>query len=193
MKRRTVLRSLLAAPSVAMLPSVASAQQARGASSEIPQTLTTEADTACDPIVKTFNASQFAALRKLGEIMMPASEGAPGALEAEAAEFLDFLIGVSPQDRITLYRTGLDRLNAEAQQKYHKPFGEITAEQAAPILAPLHAPWSYRGASDSFAKFLLAAKSDLLTATVNSREYITVAAQKRRSAGGAGQYWYPSE
>src|ERR1700722_371984 len=134
MKRRTVLRSLLAAPSVAMLPSVAPAQEAKGTSSETPKTLTTGADAACDPVVRTFNASQFSALRKLGEIMMPASEGTPGALEAQAAEFLDFLIGVSPKDRIALYRTGLDRLNTEAQQKYHKPFGEITVEQSASIL-----------------------------------------------------------
>jgi hypothetical protein len=84
-------------------------------------------------------------------------------------------------------------LNSEAQQRYHKSFGEITAEQAEPILAPLHAPWSYRGPSDSFAKFLLAAKSDLLAATANSREYITVVSQRRRGAGGVGQYWYPVE
>lgn len=193
MKRRTVLRSLLAAPSVAMLPSVAPAQEAKGPSSETPKTLTTEADAASDPVVKTFNESQFSALRKLGEIVMPASDSTPGALEAEAAEFLDFLIGVSPVDRIALYRSGLDRLNAEAQQKYHKSFGEITLEQASPILAPLREPWSYRGPSDSFAKFLLAAKSDLLTATANSREYITVVSQRRRGAGGVGQYWYPTE
>jgi len=124
---------------------------------------------------------------------MPASEAAPGASEAGAAEFLDFLIGVSPPDRVTLYKAGLDRLNSEAQQRYNKSFGEITVEQAEPILAPLHAPWSYRGPSDSFAKFLLAAKSELLAATTNSREYITVVSQRRRGAGGVGQYWYPVE
>jgi hypothetical protein len=193
MKRRTVLRSLLAAPSVAMLPSVAPAQEAKSTSPEIPNTLTTEADAASDAVVKTFNQAQFSGLRKLGGILMPASDAAPGAPEAGAAEFLDFLIGVSPPDRVTLYKAGLDRLNSEAQQRYHKSFGEITAEQAEPILAPLHAPWSYRGPSDSFAKFLLAAKSDLLAATANSREYITVVSQRRRGAGGVGQYWYPVE
>jgi gluconate 2-dehydrogenase gamma chain len=193
MKRRAVLRSLLAAPSVAMLPSVAPAQEVKATSPEIPKTLTTEADAASDAVVKTFNQAQFAALRKLGGILMPASDAAPGASEAGVAEFLDFLIGVSPPDRVTLYKTGLDRLNSEAQQRYHKSFGEITVEQAEPILAPLHAPWSYRGPSDSFAKFLLAAKSDLLAATANSREYITVVSQRRRGAGGVGQYWYPVE
>lgn len=124
---------------------------------------------------------------------MPPAHEVPGASGAGAAEFLDFLIGVSPADRVKLYRDGLDRLNAEAQRRYQKPFGEITAEQAAPILAPLQAPWSYRGPADPFARFLLAAKNDLLTATVNAREYIAVASQQRRNAGGVGRYWYPIE
>jgi hypothetical protein len=124
---------------------------------------------------------------------MPAAQNVPGAAESGAAEFLDFLLGTSPADRVTLYRDGLDRLNAEAQRRYGKSFGEIAVEQAAPILAPLRAPWSYRGPADSFARFLLAAKNDLLAATANSREYIAAVSQRRRSAGGTGQYWYPVE
>lgn len=193
MKRRTVLRSLLAAPSVAMLPSQVAAQETKVAPSETPNTPGTEADATADPVVKTFNKAQFAALCKLGDIMMPAMQGTPGASEAGAAEFLDFLIGVSPSDRITLYKTGLDRLNAEAHKRYNKPFAEISVAEAEPILAPLRAPWSYHGPADSFAKFLLAAKADLMTATANSHQYITVVAQRRRGAGGAGQYWYRSE
>ena len=192
MKRRSVLRSLLAVPSLAALPAEAVAQEIRPAT-ETPKTATTEADAASDPVVRTFDKVQFSALRKLGEIFMPSSKDTPGALEAGAAEFLDFLLGVSPANRLTLYKAGLDRLNTEAQQRYHKPFAEITAAQAEPILAPLHAPWSYRGPADTFAKFLLEAKSDLMSATVNSREYIAVAAQQGRRGGGVGQYWYPIE
>jgi hypothetical protein len=149
------------------------------------------ADATSDPVVRTFDKAQFSALRKLGEIMMPSLPDSPGADEAGAAEFLDFLIGVSPADRVTLYKTGLDRLNAEAHRRYSKPFAEITGAQAEPILAPLLAPWTYKGPSDPFAAFLLAAKHDLMTATTNSREYITVVSQRRRSGGGVGQYWYP--
>ena len=193
MKRRAVLRSLLAAPSAAMLSTEAFAQEAKAANPETPNTATTESDSTADPVVKTFNPAQFSALRNLGEILMPAVPPVPGTLEAGAAEFLDFLIGVSPAPRSALYKSGLDRLNADAEQRYHKPFGEITAGQAEPILAPLRAPWSYKGPSDPFARFLLAAKEDLMTATANSREYITVASQRRRSAGGVGQYWYRVE
>ncbi len=193
MKRRTVLRSLFAVPSVAALPTEALAQEAKPATPETPKTATMEADAASDPLVKTFDAVQFSALRKLSQILMPASHDAPGALDASAPEFLDFLIGVSPPDRVTLYKAGLDRLNAEAHRRYNKPFGEITPEQAEPILAPLREPWSYRGPADAFARFLLAAKSDLLTATANSREHVAVVSQRRRSGGGVGQYWYPIE
>jgi hypothetical protein len=193
MKRRTILRSLLAFPAAAALPSEAPAQEPRATPSETPRTATTEADAASDAFLKTFNKAQFAALRKLGDVLMPATEEAPGASQCGAAEFIDFLIGVSPADRVTLYKTGLDRLNAEAQSHYKKAFAEIMAAQADAILAPLHAPWSYRGPSDSFAKFLHSAKRDLMTATTNSREYITIVSQRRRSAGGVGQYWYPTE
>jgi hypothetical protein len=194
MKRRAVLRSLLAIPSVAALPSEAFAQQGKATpSTDTPNTQTTDVDSTSDSVVKTFNSAQFAALRKLGEIVMPAEQDTPGATEAGAAEFLDFLIGVSPAPRVALYKTGLDRLNSDAQQRYHKSFSELTADQAAPILAPLRAAWSYKTPSDPFAAFLLAAKNDLLTATTNSREYIAVVSQRRRSAGGVGLYWYPIE
>ena len=193
MKRRTVLRSLLAVPAAAAIPADAVAQEVKAPAPEAPKTLTTEPDAASEPVLKTFNKAQFAALLRLGEILMPAAQDIPGASQAGAAAFLDFLIGVSPADRTTLYKAGLDRLNAEAQRRYNRSFAEITMEQAGPILAPLHAPWSYRGPADSFASFLLAAKNDLIRATANSREYITVASQRRRSAGGAGQYWYPVE
>src|SRR5580704_11681962 len=114
MKRRAVLRSLLAVPAAAALPADVLAQEVRASPPETPKTLTTEADSAAVPIVKTFDSAQLSALRRLGEILMPAAQDTPGALEAGAAEFLDFLIGVSPPDRATLYRSGLDRLNAEA-------------------------------------------------------------------------------
>ena len=196
MKRRAVIQSLLAVPAAACLPSEACAQQAKPAAPadrETPAVSTTLADAAAAPVVGTFNPAQISALRKLGDIMAPAAQGTPGAVACGAAEFLDFLIGASPAERVTLYCEGLDRLNREAQHRYGKPFGEIAAEQAEPILAPLHVPWSYRGPDDEFAKFLLAAKSDLLTATVDSREYIEVVSQRRRSAGGVGQYWYSVE
>ena len=135
----------------------------------------------------------MATLRHFAEIVAPSSEETPGAREAGAVEFLDFLIGCSPQDRATLYRDGLDRLDGEARKRYRKSFADVTPEQADELLAPLRDPWTYRGPTDSYAQFLQAAKQDVMTATVNSREWIQAVSARRRSAGGMGLYWFPIE
>jgi len=192
MKRRSVLRSILAMPAAAALPLPAMEQEAKPVS-ETPLTETTVADASAQAVVKTFNPAQFSALRKLAEILMPAQPDTPGALDAGAAEFLDFLIGASPAERQALYKDGLDRLNAEARRLHGKAFAEISPAQAAPILAPLHAPWTYRGPADRFARFLIQAKTDVLEATANSREYIAAVSKRRRGAAGVGQYWYSVE
>ena len=67
-----------------------------------------------------FTAQQFAALRKLSDLLHPPANSVPGALEAKAPEFLDFLLGQSSADRQQLYRIGLDGLNAQCGQVgYH--------------------------------------------------------------------------
>ena len=85
-------------------------------------------------------------LAKLGELIVPAWEGRPGASEAGAAEFLDFLVGTSPQSRIDLYRNGLDTLNRRSQDKFGKPFTSTAPAEADVLLAPLREPWTYRRA-----------------------------------------------
>jgi hypothetical protein len=121
--------------------------------------------------------------------VVPSVDDAPGALEARVPEFLDFLIGASPADRVELYKNGLDRLNAEAERRYKKAFSEVSADEAAPILSPLRDAWSYKGSADPFARFLQSAKHDLLQGTMNSEDYILVVSQRKRSAGGIGTYW----
>jgi hypothetical protein len=74
-----------------------------GATSDFPKLDFTVADAAAETVHHFFTASQFAALQKLGGILTP------GAIEASAPEFLDFLLSQSPSDRQQLYRAGLDR------------------------------------------------------------------------------------
>ena len=144
----------------------------------LPKLETANADSAAEALPRFFSEKQFAALKKLAGILQPAMNGAPGALEAQAPEFLDFLIGESPADRQQIYRQGLDRLVAAG-------FLDADAAKATAILAPLKAPWTYDPPADPLAKFLRAAKADVRTATLNSREYNT----GRR--GGQGLYWVP--
>ena len=61
------------------------------------------------------------------------------------------------------------------------------------MLAPLHEPWTYSALPDLFARFLREAKEDLLTATLNSREFAEAQTAAGRRASGVGTYWYPIE
>ena len=135
-----------------------------------------------------FTPPQLAALRHLSDIIMPAIGGAPGALDAGAPEFLDFLVSQSPTPTKNLYRTGLDTLNMRASTKYGKAFAAVAPEQADELLAPLRDAWTYEEPRDPFAQFLRHARADVLTATLNSREWL---ASTKRSGNGA--YWLPPE
>ena len=164
---------------------------------EIPILKTTPPDLTAETDARFFTADQFSALQKLGSMMMPAMKGNPGATDSQAPEFIDFLIGVSPADRQHLYRNGLDVINAQAKQKFHKPFAELDATQADAILRPLLVirPWPEDLPRDPVQSFVAQVHDDLRTATVNSREWAAAASKSSRrfSRGGrgTGTYWKP--
>jgi Gluconate 2-dehydrogenase subunit 3 len=192
MKRRRFVQAFVAAPALlgqqqppppGVAPQPASAQPVEPPASETKIEIAIP-DVASEPMPHFFTPQQFAALRKLSDILMPAANGVPGALDAKAPEFLDFLIGHSPADRQHTYRTGLDALNAKA-------FTELGPSDTVAILSPLREPWTYDPPADPLARFLLEAKQDVRTATVNSREYSAHAPATGRRFGGSGLYWYP--
>jgi hypothetical protein len=203
MKRRRFVKGLLALPAA---PALAAQQQptppgnqatlpanaAPQAPAESSALETTISDRAAEMMPRFFTASQFSALRQLSGILMPSINGAPGALEAHAPEFLDFLIGQSPPERQQLYQAGLDALNAQAKKQFSKAFAEVDAAEAAVLLAPLREPWTPEPPADPLARFLLAAKQDVRTATINAPE-LSAAGSGRdaRRPGGFNQYWLP--
>ena len=160
---------------------------------ETPKLAANAPDSVANGVLRFFDSDSFAALRRLGEILVPVGRGTPGAIEAEAAEFLDFLIGQSPADRQNLYRDGVAHLNQEARSRYGKLFGELSAADADPILAPLREAWTYQGPADPFANFLRAAKSDFIEATVNSRQWAAAGSGRSRGASGLNTYWFTIE
>ena len=202
MKRRSLLKVLAAAAPLA--PLSAQPQQPRpapnaapagarpfGAAMEPPKVETSIADAVADMTPRFFTSPQLSALRSLSNILQPPLNGAPGALDAHAAEFLDFLIAESPAGRQQLYRAGLDALNADARRRFNKAFAELDAAQATELLAPLRAPWTFDPPADPLARFLREAKADIHTATTNSREYAAAnTSSGRRGFGGQGLYWY---
>jgi hypothetical protein len=194
MKRRQALQSLAGIPGAAALPLPALADTVAPRSAvETPKTPVTAPDAVAGGVPRFFSPEQFAALKKLAEILLPAHAGAPGAREAEAADFLDFLIGHSPADHAGMYREGLDQLGDQARRRHQKTFAELTPEEARPILTPLTEPWTYHGPADPLARFLVAAKEDVFAATMNSRAWAVAMSRRSRSAGGLGTYWFPVE
>lgn len=214
MKRRDFLHSLAAAPAVAVpalqqppsppaptsqapttpatpqAPAPAQTPSSPPPPAAVPVLETVPPDAAAAAVPRFFTPPQAAALRRLSDILVPPLDGAPGALDAGAPEFLDFLIGKSPAERQSLYRHGLDALQAQAHQRFDTSFENATDEQASQLLAPLREPWTFAPPTDPLAAFLRAAKQDVRTATQNS----TVAADAARAAGGrgggVGLYWY---
>jgi hypothetical protein len=181
MKRRRFFQAVAAAGAVPALVG----QQPQASQAGTPKLETAVADTAAETLPHFFTAQQFAALRKLSDILQPSVNGTPGALEAKAPEFLDFLISESPADRKQLYRDGLDVLVKAG-------FIDADVAKATSILAPLRAPWTYDLPADPLARFLRAAKQDVRTATVNSREYNSAGASAgggSRRFGAQGLYW----
>lgn len=171
LRRRSLLQSLAAAPAAAALPAAAQS----GAPESLPKLSVTAPDAAALGVPRFFTSRQFAALRQLGDALVPAFQGRPSASQAGAPEFLDFLLSQSPAPMQQLYRDGLDRLAAEGVSER--------------TLSSLQAPYSYQPPADPFARFLLQAKSDFLQATSNSREYAQASGRGRRGATATGYLW----
>jgi hypothetical protein len=176
MRRRRLLQSMAVAPAVAALPVPSPAQPP---ASDAPELATVPVGAVGRAVPRFFTEDQFKALERLAHILMPPVDERPGAKQAGVAEFLDFLISESPLERQQLYRSGLDRL-------HQKGFD-------AAVLKPLTAAWTYDGPTDPFARFLLAAKEDVMRATFNSREFAAAMSQRSRGFSGSGYYWTPIE
>ena len=146
-------------------------------------------DTVAEPEARFFAPAQFSALQRLSNLLMPPLRGNPGALDAGAPEFLDFLVSASPADRQTLYRNGLDGLNARAKKQFNKNFADLDAAQCDAIVRPLlvPVPWTHEPPKDPLQRFMAAAHDDIRTATRNSREWNTAAGRN----AGRQQFWNP--
>ncbi len=138
-----------------------------------------------------FTDRQFATLQRFSEIMVPAYNGYPGAIEAGTPKFLDFLIGVSPADRQRMYQSGLDRLNAEATGKFSVSFTEVSAEQADQLIRPWLRTWMEDNPpTEPYPHFINVAHTDIREATMNSQAWSDAQHTKGQSPR-VDLYWYP--
>ncbi len=216
MKRRRFVRGLLTVPAIpaaieagqAPPPATTPQQQpepkpntpARQESRQppaVPKLQVTASDLTAAPSPHFFTETQLATLQKLGEILVPPLKNNPGALEAGAPEFLDFLIGESPAARQKSYQFGLDQLELRAKSRSQKSFARLDEAEAGAILKPLLVArfWPEDLPSDPLQSFVAQVHEDLRTATQNSREWATASEKsgRRFSRGfrGSGYYWNP--
>lgn len=195
MKRRKWIQTVIAAPALAQTSTQASAAQssapARSPDDPVKLALSAPGVTAAAFSPRFFSEQQFATLTALAGLIFPERNSRPGAVAAEAPQFLDFLLSQSPPARQDLYRTGLDLVSAESRRLYKKDFAAINATEARTILAPLDTPWTFDPPADPLANFLKAAKDDIFQATMSSRPWSEAqTAARSRSGGGMGQYYF---
>lgn len=176
-QRRRFLQTLAVAPAIS-----AAAPQRAGAppaATEAPQLTNALPDADAETIPRFFTPAQFAALRRLGALFMPPRKGRPGALDAGAPEFVDFLVSISDADRQQLYRHGLDTFNARSHSQFGKPFAELDDKQADSILRPLVVTiaWVLDRPTDPLEHFVAQVHDDMRTATVNSLEFAQAMAE----------------
>jgi len=139
-----------------------------------------------------FTDRQLATLRRFSEIMVPPFNGYPGATEAGAPKFLDFLIGASPADRQKMYQSGLDRLESEAKQRFGVSFAEVNAAQADQLIRPWLRTWmSDHPPTEPYAHFINVAHSDIRSATINSQAWNDAARAAGKPSPNTDLFWYP--
>lgn len=139
-----------------------------------------------------FSTQQVATLRRLGEILQPAYKGYPSATDAGTPEFLDFLIGASPDDRKHMYQSGLDRLDSEARHRFQKPFAEVDATQADQLIRPWLRPWmNEHPPTEPYELFINMVHNDIRAATVNSEPWSEAARKAGQQTPNVDLYWYP--
>ena len=179
------------APNNASSPA-ATAQLQQNAAFHSPNIPTTLPDTVATTDTHYFAPVRYATFVHLCEIMMPASGGYPGALEADTPQFLDFHVAGSPADRQAMYNDGLDRLNADSMKKFNIAFAKTDAKQADAVIRPFLKGWlTNHPPREKHERFIALAHRDIRTATLNSPVWAATAEASGERTPGVGLYWAP--
>jgi hypothetical protein len=165
-----------------------------GLSPKTPLPHTIALDAVAEPDLKFFTVEEMGTLRRLSELLLPAIGAKPSAVQAETPQFLDFLIGHSPVSRQTLYKGGLDWLNAESKRKLRIAFADTTVEEADALVKPWMRTWmTDHPPTQQHADFLNIAHADIRTSTMNSKVWNDAATNLEEDPSGLALYWSPIE
>jgi hypothetical protein len=156
----------------------------------IPQTAVAEG--IAEAKLSFFTAPQMESLERLCDLLMPAMGGKPGAVDAETPQFLDLLIGQSPEPRKKIYAGGLAWIEAEAQKKFKMAFAKLDDGQASELLKPWLRTWmSDHPPVESHADFVNVAHDDIRESTFNSKAWAESALASTHEGTPTGVYWSP--
>lgn len=126
MRRRDVLKVLLAAPAATFTWTDAEAAQAAAAAQAARAT--------AKPFVpKFFTASEFKLVRTLADIIIPKDERSGSASDVGVPEFMDFMMIDQPTRQVAM-RGGLAWLDVECQERFDKIFVDCTDDQRTAVL-----------------------------------------------------------
>jgi len=98
-----------------------------------------------------FSAGEFAHIERLTELIIPSDE-TPGAREAGAAEFADFMVAHDTEQQKPM-RAGLEWLSAQSQRQFAHPFLELSEAQQSSLLEPLAYKAKYREGEEAPREF----------------------------------------
>ena len=128
MKRRDVLKMLLAAPAAGLAWTDAEAMQAAAAAQ------TARAAATAKPFVpKFFTAAEFRLVRVLADLVIPQDERSGSAGDAGVPEFMDFMMIDQPARQVAM-RGGLAWLDVECQERFDKTFVNCTEAERTAVL-----------------------------------------------------------
>ena len=128
MRRREVLKILLAAPAATISFSEAEAAQAVTAAQ------TARAAAPAQPFTpKFFTATEFRLVRTLADIIIPKDERSGSASDAGVPEFMDFMMIDQPARQIAM-RGGLAWLDSECTRRFDKPFLDCADAERTAVL-----------------------------------------------------------
>ena len=165
-----------------------------GLNPKTPLPHTVVAEEVAEAAAKFFTPQQMSTLSRLSDVLVPAVKSKPGALEAETPQFMDVLIGNSPEPRKKLYTAGLDWLEAESKKKFKLPFAKLDSEQAGGLINPWLRPWmSDHPPTESHAEFINVAHEEIREATVNSKAWSDVESTVGEESTATALYWSPIE
>jgi hypothetical protein len=82
---------------------------------------------------KAFTDHEYATIRRLCDLIIPADDHSKGALEAGAPEFID-LLSSHNREMAAIYTGGIGWLDHQMQQRYQKKFIDAAPEQQTAML-----------------------------------------------------------